>query len=114
MTLRGMTATPSSIPIACSLSADALGDRETEWQALLSRALISRTSTPGGLRIALRNAPGARHELEHLVAAERECCPFMTMSVDTTDRELLVLTVTAPELAAPILEQMLAGGGRAI
>ena len=104
-----MTATPPSLPMACSLTADAAGDRKADWHALLARALISRTSIRDGVRIELQNLPGVRRELERLVAAERECCPFMTMSVDTADRELL-LTVTAPELAAPILEQMLAGG----
>ena len=111
MTLQGMTAKPSSLPIACSLTTDAAGDRLADWHALLSRALISRTSIRDGVRIELQNLSGVRRELELLVAAERECCPFMTISVDTTGRELLVLAVTAPELPAPILDQMLAGGG---
>jgi hypothetical protein len=68
------------------------------------------TSIRDGVRLELQNSPGVRRELERLVAAEQECCPFLTMSVETTDRELLALGVTAPELAAPILEQMLAGG----
>lgn len=109
-----MTATPSSRPIACSLTVDAAGDRQTDWDALLSRALIRRTSIRDGVQVELQNTPGVHEELERLVAAERECCAFMTISVDTTDRELLVLTVTAPELPASILEQMLAGGGRDI
>jgi hypothetical protein len=33
----------------------------------------------------------------------------MTMSVDTTDEAVLVLVVTASELAAPIVEQLFAG-----
>jgi hypothetical protein len=107
----GMTATPSSAPIACSLTTDAAGDRMAEWDALLSQALISRNPIVGGVRIELRARPGVRAELERLVAAERECCPFMTMSVAATDHELLGLTVTAPDLAAPILGRMLAGGG---
>jgi hypothetical protein len=111
MTLRGVTATPSSLPIACSLTAAAASDREAEWRALLSRALISRMSTRDGVRIELRKSPGVRSQLECLVAAEQKCCPFMALSVDTTDRAVLVLVVTAPELAAPILEQMFAGVG---
>jgi hypothetical protein len=106
-----MTATPPSPPIACSLTPDAAGDRKADWHELLSRTLISRTAIRDGVRLELQNLPGVRRELERLVTAERECCPFMTMSVDTADRELLALTVTAPESAAPILDQMLAGGG---
>jgi hypothetical protein len=107
-----MTTTPSSLPIACSLTADAAQDRESRWRALLSRALISRTSSRDGLRIELRKLPGVRGELERLVIAEEECCPFMSMSIDTTDHEFLVLAVTAPEAAAPILEQIFAGTER--
>jgi hypothetical protein len=106
-----MTAAPPSPPIACSLTAGAAGDRKADWHALLARALISRTSIRDGVRLELRDSPGVRRELERLVAAERECCSFMTMSVDMADRELLLLAVTAPELAAPILDQMLSGGG---
>jgi hypothetical protein len=61
------------------------------------------------MRIELRASPGASRELERLIAAERDCCPFITMSVDTTDEAVLVLAVAAPELGAPILEQLFAG-----
>jgi hypothetical protein len=102
----GVAATDPSIPIACSLSADAVEDREAQWRELLSRALIRRVRAPGGVRIELRALPGVRRELERLVAAERDCCPFMTMSVETTDDQVLVLAVTAPELAVPILARL--------
>jgi MerR family transcriptional regulator, copper efflux regulator len=98
----------SSVPIACSLTAGAARDREREWRELLSRALISRTPAVGGVRVELRALPGARGELERLIAAEMECCPFMTMSVETTAAGL-ALTVTAAALAAPLVEQLFAG-----
>ena len=104
-----MTTTPSALPIACSLTADAAGNRESHWRSLLSRALVSRTTSRELLRIKLRKLPGVRGELERLVLAEAECCPFMTMSIDTTDRDFIMLAVAAPEAAAPILEQMFAG-----
>jgi hypothetical protein len=94
------------MPIACSLRADAVSDREAQWRELLSRALIRRVPAPGGVRIELRALPGVRCELEGLVGAERDCCPFMTMSVDTTDEQILVLAVTAPAGAAPILTRL--------
>jgi hypothetical protein len=110
MTLPGVPAPNSSVPIACSLTAGAVGTRESEWRALLSRALISRAPVPGGVRIELRALPGVRRELERLITAERKCCPLMTMSVEPADEAVLVLAVTAPELAAPIIEQVFAGG----
>jgi hypothetical protein len=42
------------------------------------------------------------------VAAERECCPFLTMDLRTAGDEL-VLEVTGPEAAAPIIAELLAG-----
>ena len=53
--------------------------------------------------------PGVRRELERLVAAERDCCPFMTMSVETTNDQVLVLAVTAPAPAAAIVGPLFAG-----
>jgi MerR family transcriptional regulator, copper efflux regulator len=96
------------VPIACSLTAGASADRERAWKELLSRALISRTPAVGGVRVELQALPGMRGELDRLIAAETECCPFLTMSVETTAARL-ALTVTAPPLAAAILEQLFAG-----
>jgi hypothetical protein len=109
MTLRRVTATDAPVPIACSLAASAAQDRESQWRALLSRSLIRRALAPGGMRIDLRALPGVRQELRRLIAAEQDCCPFMTMSVETTDQAILVLTVTTSELGAPILAQLFAG-----
>ena len=98
--------------IACSLRADAAGDREAQWRDLLSRALIRRARAPAGVRIELRALPGVRGELERLVAAERDCCPFMTMSVEMTADQVLVLCVAAPALAAAIVERLFEDDGR--
>lgn len=105
----GVTARSSSVPIACSLPADAVGHRTSRWRELLSRALIGRTSLPAGVRIELKALPGVRRELERLVAAERDCCPFITMSVETTNQDVFVLAVTAPTPAAAILERLFVG-----
>jgi len=96
-----VTDTDSAATIACSLTADAVGDREREWRELLSRALIRRTPASNGVRVELQPLPGVRGELDRLIAAETDCCPFMTMSIETAAASL-ALTVTAPPLAAAI------------
>jgi len=96
------------MPIVCSLTAGAAGDREREWHELLSRALISRTPAVGGVRVELQALPGVRSELDRLITAEMECCPFLTITVETTAASL-ALTITAPTLAAPLVEQLFAG-----
>jgi MerR family copper efflux transcriptional regulator len=103
-----VTDTDPSVLITCSLTAEASGDRERDWKELLSRALISRTPAVGGVRVELQSLPDVRGELDRLMAAETECCPFLTMSVETTAARL-ALTVSAPPLAAAILEQLFAG-----
>jgi hypothetical protein len=102
----GVTAIDASLAIACSLRGDAARGRESQWHELLARAAVRHARAPGRVRIELRALPGVRRELERLVAAERDCCSFMTMSVETTDDQVLVLAVTAPASAAAILKRL--------
>jgi MerR family transcriptional regulator, copper efflux regulator len=97
-----------SVLIACSLTARAAAERRRAWHKLLSCALVSRTRVVAGERVELEALPGVRDELERLVAAERTCCPFLTMSVEATDASL-ILTITAPALAAALVDELLTG-----
>jgi hypothetical protein len=94
--------------IACSLDAAGAADRAREWRLLIERALVSRTPIAGGVRIELTPLPGVRQELEHLVRAERACCPFLSIDVAPTDA-LLVLVATAPAAGAAIVAELFAG-----
>ncbi len=104
MTLHGVNATESPPPIRCSLTAAGGEEREREWRRLFARALIARTRIPGGVRIELHALPGVRDDVARLIAAEHECCPFMTLSIGTNEEAVLVLTATGPEDAAAFLE----------
>ena len=68
------------IPIACSLSAADLAERQRVWQALLGTDLLARESIPGGLRLTVR--PGAGPQLHALIDLERDCCPWITFAVN--------------------------------
>jgi hypothetical protein len=94
-----------SAPLACSLSAPAAAERARRWSALLDRALISGAPIAGGRRLVFRAEPGAAAELDDLVAAERECCPFLTMAI-VPDGERLVLDAVAPPGAATLVDAM--------
>jgi MerR family transcriptional regulator, copper efflux regulator len=87
--------------IACSLGYGQAKDRAREWARLLERGAAELEPIAGGIRIELRE-DGLAAELERLVAAERACCPFMSMHVERTD-EGLALTVRAPVEAEPLL-----------
>jgi hypothetical protein len=96
--------TPTPVP-ACSLTASAAAERAERWQRLLNSRLVSRTMTPGGLRLAFHPDRGAAEELDALVAAERECCAFLTLTVARSE-DRLVLDVAAPAEAAAVVQTM--------
>lgn len=91
----------SNLPIACSLSAPDLRDRVAAM-ARVGRALVS--AERAGPRAELRFAPGHADELRALAAAEAECCPFLALDVSGD----AVLTISAPEDAAPVVAELVA------
>lgn len=76
-------------PIACTLSARELKDREGAWQKLMDSGLVERQPVPGGIRLSA--APGAASALIDLIDLERECCAWIHFEV----RDGSVVTLTA-------------------
>jgi MerR family transcriptional regulator, copper efflux regulator len=97
-----------SVPLACSLTAPAAAERAQRWRTLLDGGLLHARPIAGGRRLAFRAGPGVLEELDELVAAERECCPFLTLTVARFD-ERLILDVIGPPEAASIVDTMFAG-----
>ena len=95
-------------PIACSLSARDLTDRLDEIAQLGRDALLE--AERHGPRATLRFAavPGVEERLRSIVAAESECCAFLTMTVHEEDGSL-VLAIAAPEDAELVLEELVDG-----
>ena len=97
---------PPSLPVlACSFSASAAAERADRWRVLIDTELLDRTPTAAGQRLAFRPRPAVAVELDELVAAESECCPFMTLTVERAD-ERLILDIEAPPEALAIVETM--------
>jgi hypothetical protein len=82
-------------PIACTLSPADYAERVGQLADLGGRALRSRVPLPDGVR--LRFDPGATSadELRAVVAAERECCPFLRLEV-REDADVLELDIAGP------------------
>jgi len=79
------------IPIACRLDPDGLADRRREWESLRSsRTGERRTATT--LTTTWRPDDGVRGEVERLVAAERECCPFLRLELTIRDESVTLVT----------------------
>jgi len=80
---------PETPPIACTLSAGDLQDRERAWRKLMGSGLVKRDRVPGGIRLSAE--PGAAEALIQLIDLERECCAWIDFAVS----EGSVATLTA-------------------
>lgn len=94
---------PSDLPIACSLSAEELPERLGAMAALGRTSLLA--ADRDGARAVLRFRPAARAELAAIVAAEEECCAFLSMELHD-EPDSIVLTVQAPAAAEPLLHEL--------
>jgi hypothetical protein len=96
---------PTELPIACSLGASELPERLAEMAELGRAALLDARAEP--LQAQLRFAVGARvrDRLDAIVAAESQCCAFLTMHL-TDEPDAVVLTIAAPEGAEMVLAEL--------
>jgi hypothetical protein len=91
---------PETPPIACTLSASDLKDREGAWRKLMGSGLVTRRRVPGGIRLSA--APGAAAALIELTDLERECCAWIHFEI----RENSVVTLTADRAGEEVLASM--------
>ncbi|MGH2702815.1 MAG: hypothetical protein ACRDJ2_13720, partial [Actinomycetota bacterium] len=88
-------------PIACTLSAAELPTRTAEMAAIGKASLLSVEVRGRTAVLRFRASARPRVRLEAIVAAEAECCAFLTMEL--RDRaEVVELTALAPEGAEPV------------
>jgi hypothetical protein len=96
--------TPKAAP-ACSLNAPRAAERAERWRDLLDERLVQRTIAPTGHHLIFEADSAVADELDALVAAERECCPFLTLSLARSD-DHIALDVAAPAEAAAVVVTM--------
>jgi hypothetical protein len=96
-----------SDPIACSLRPADHAERLRRLADLAERALVRREPLPGGERLVFADAPGVERDLRAAIAAEAACCPFLTLALERAEAGL-VLDVTGPALARPIIAELFA------
>ena len=90
----------TELPIACSLSAAAQRERRETARRLVAVSLLDARATDRGA--VLRFAGATEAALRELIAAERECCPFLTFDLSERGDELS-LVVSGPAEARPDL-----------
>jgi hypothetical protein len=94
---------PETPPIACTLSAANLNDRERAWRKLMGSGLVKRDRVPGGIRLSA--ALGAAEALMQLIDLERDCCVWIDFDVS----EGSVATLTAEGAGEAVLAGMFQG-----
>ena len=95
------------VPIACTLTPDGMTARLALIEALSADGLLDRCPTATGLRIRLRDTPEIERRTRELVAAESRCCAFLDFELGRDGGEL-VLDISGPEDARPVIEMLFA------
>ena len=99
------------LPIACTLTADDMTARRALIDALAADGLLERTATDAGLRVRLRDTPEIEQRTRELVAAESRCCAFLDFHLGRQAGDL-VLDISGPEDARPVIEMFFAPAPR--
>jgi hypothetical protein len=84
----------AAVPIACSLSATGLRDRQDDLGRFGAAQLITRSSGVRGEELRFRRTPENEERLRSIVGAEEECCPFLDFEL-TADKDAVVLRIGA-------------------
>lgn len=82
-------------PIACTLTAADLRDRQAAWLKLAPFG-TSTSDIPGGIRLDFQAAPGVYDSLATLVRLEGECCPWMHFFLEPIPA-VVSLTISAAD-----------------
>ena len=99
----------TDLPIACTLSPDGMTARVALIDALAADGLLERSPTEAGVRVRLRDTPEIERRTRELVAAESACCAFLDFDL-VREPGALVLDITGPELARPVIDRFFAAG----
>src|SRR5215203_5162952 len=99
---------PTTLPIACSLSAEQLAaQRETLLLGLADHA-VQRVPLPSGMRLRFSATAARMRQIDAVVRRERACCPFLEFRVGLAlGGSSLTLDVTGPEGTASLLADLL-------
>jgi hypothetical protein len=100
-----MTAGSSQPPVACTLDASALGEREQEFRLLFAAAL-RRVTRSGACAARIVLDRRFEREARDLLAREARCCAFFAFDF-AADGDALVVDASVPADAALALDFLL-------
>jgi hypothetical protein len=93
------------VPIACTLTVPELSERRRRVAELADRSLMLREPLPEGVRLFFAADRATEREVRAVVAAEARCCSFLRLRLRRTGKAL-VLDVTGPQQARPIIDEL--------
>jgi hypothetical protein len=99
----------TSIPVACTLSADDTTARFDEWQQFLIGDVVEIARTGTVARLRLKEGDGALLGAADLARREKACCAFFEFRLVLLP-EAVWLEVEAPDEATPILDELVSLG----
>jgi hypothetical protein len=99
-------------PIACSLGAGELEQRLAAIAEIGAESLVGRETEGDRHLLRFRSDAGTRERLEGVVAAEKECCSFLDLTLGEEDGELL-LSISAPRDARGLADGLAIAFGAA-
>ena len=93
-------------PLACTLTAAQMPERLAEIRAIGADALLSsETSASRSALLRFRASSATRARLRALIAAEAECCAFLSFAL-ADEADAVLLTISAPEGGEPIMQEL--------
>jgi len=96
------------IPIVCNLDDQGALAQLEEWRALLAGPTVTRQRvSPTEIALGLADGPAQLETVVRLAQREKACCPFFDFTLHI-GADALVLTISVPEEAAPLLDQLAA------
>jgi hypothetical protein len=93
----------SPVPIACTLSANLMPERLTEFEELFARYLVGLEREPHRLRLLFDGDGAVEAGAPDLFAREQQCCAFISLTYTRRDARLVV-DVGVPAEAGPMLD----------
>ena len=97
------------LPVACSLDARELGQRQSELRAGILGEATTREPLPDGYRWTFAHGPDRLARLGAVVDAERRCCRFLRFSLSADpDLGTVTLEATGPAGTRDFLETWIA------
>jgi hypothetical protein len=107
--LRGDNDRMPDLPIACTLSPEALKARRENLPDALVQRSTERTELPDGLRLRFTADAQLLAEIARTVDAERLCCRFLTFTIIVSpDGGPITLDLTGPTGTREFLDAMFA------